>query len=155
MKILEIFEENRLEFIETSKITEIWWMISIGHLNVSNLHAKPCAFGPKMKRNLKNFKKILRFFDQNLYGKLTFFTIFYWIFLGFLTPLRKYRPLEDSTRFLQQFFRFRGGGDVPAFPPPDATEKALVMFNVFCLFSSYTGFRGWGVPKAFLHRRNQ
>ena len=31
----------------------------------------------KMKRILIIFKKILRFFDQNLYGKLTFFTIFY------------------------------------------------------------------------------
>ena len=35
------------------------------------------AFGPKMKRILKIFKKILRFFDQNLNGKFTFFTIFY------------------------------------------------------------------------------
>ena len=38
---------------------------------------KHCAFGPKMKRILKIFKKILRFFDQNLYGELTFLTIFY------------------------------------------------------------------------------
>ena len=38
--------------------------------------AKPSAFGPKMKRILKNFKKILRFFDQNLYGKLTFSQFF-------------------------------------------------------------------------------
>ena len=52
-------------------------MISIAPVKLSNMPAKPCAFGPKMKRILKIFKKILRFFDQNLYGKLTFFTIFY------------------------------------------------------------------------------
>ena len=46
-------------------------------LKLSNLPAKRCGFGPKMKRILKIFKKILRFFDQNLYGKLTFFTSFY------------------------------------------------------------------------------
>ena len=44
---------------------------------------KTWRVGPKMKRSLKNFKKILRFFDQNLYGKLTFFTIFPTYFLDF------------------------------------------------------------------------
>ena len=48
-------------------------MISIAQVKLSNLPAKPCAFGPTMKRILKIFKKIVRFFDQNLYGKLTFF----------------------------------------------------------------------------------
>ena len=101
-------------------------MISIAQVKLSNLPAKLCAFGPKMKSFLKIFKIILSFFDQNLYGKLTFFTIFYLISLGFLAPLRKYRPLDDNTRFLQQFFRFRGGGErsgVP--PPPDATAIVL------------------------------
>ena len=52
-------------------------MVSIGQVKLSKVPAKLGAFGPKMKRILKIFKKILRFFDQNLYGKLTFFTIFY------------------------------------------------------------------------------
>ena len=52
-------------------------MISIAQVKLSKVPAKPCAFGPKMKRALKIFEKILKFFDQNLYGKLTFFTIFY------------------------------------------------------------------------------
>ena len=52
-------------------------MFSIGQVKLSKMPAKPCAFGPKMKRILKIFKKILRFFDRNLYGKLTIFTIFY------------------------------------------------------------------------------
>ena len=92
-------------------------MISIEQAKLSNLPAKLCVFGPKMKIFLKIFMKILRFFDQNLYGKFTFFTIFYLIFLGFLTPLRKYIPLEDTTRFLQQFFLFLGGGTFRRSPP--------------------------------------
>ena len=47
-------------------------MISIEQVKLSKVPAKLGAFGPKMKRILKIFKKILRFFDQNLYGKLTF-----------------------------------------------------------------------------------
>ena len=122
MKTLEIFGENLLKFIEKSKLIEIWWMISIGQVKLSNLPAKPCAFGQKMQIILKIFKKSLRFFWSVALSKIAFFTIFSFIFLAFLTSLRKYRPLEDNTRFLQQFFRFRGEGNVPAFPPPpDAT----------------------------------
>ena len=47
-------------------------MISIAQVKLSNMPAKLCAFGPKMKRVLKIFKKILRFFDQNLW-KIDFF----------------------------------------------------------------------------------
>ena len=41
-------------------------------IKLSNPPAKLCTFEPKMKSILNIFKKILRFFDQNLYGKLTF-----------------------------------------------------------------------------------
>ena len=37
----------------------------------------------KNEEILKIFKKILRFFDQNFYGKLTFFTFFTKYFLDF------------------------------------------------------------------------
>ena len=47
-------------------------MISIGQVKLSKVPAKLDGFGPKMKIILKIFKKSLRFFDQNLYGKLTF-----------------------------------------------------------------------------------
>ena len=36
---------------------------------ISNLPPKPWSFAPKAKRFLKNFKKNLKFFDQNLHGK--------------------------------------------------------------------------------------
>ena len=52
-------------------------------VKLNNLPAKPRAFGQKMKMILKYFKKILRFFDENLYGKWTFFTIFTKYFLDF------------------------------------------------------------------------
>ena len=77
MKIHEIFGENRLKFVEKCKIIKNSGMSSIGQVKLSKLPAKICAFGPQMKEVLKKFKKILRFFDQNLYGKLTFCTIFY------------------------------------------------------------------------------
>ena len=48
-------------------------MISIGQAKLRKLRAKLCVVGPNPKKVLKKVKKILRFFHQNLYGKLTFF----------------------------------------------------------------------------------
>ena len=97
-----------------------------GASKISYLCAKFCAIEPKMKKILK---KILRFFDQNLYGKLTFFTFFTKYFLDFDSSPKVYTPLKDNIRFLQQFFRFRGGGDVPAFPLP-----TLLKYHQFLFF---------------------
>ena len=76
MKILEFCGENRLEFVEKRKTIKIWGMISIEQVKVSNRPAKHCVFGLKEKKILKNFKKILRFSDQNHYGN--------WLFSHFL-----------------------------------------------------------------------
>ena len=88
-------------------------MIAIRQGNLRKMRGKLCALPPKSK-------KILKFFDQNLTGNLTFFTISFLNIVGVLPPLRQYILLEDNTRLLQQFFRLGGGGrsDVP---PPDAT----------------------------------
>ena len=75
---------------------------------------------------MKKFKKILRFFDHNLYGKLTFFSNFHEIFLLFLPLLRKDRPLEGNTIFLRFFSVSAGGGRSPV-PPPYATGYGIVM----------------------------
>ena len=48
-------------------------MISIAQEKPSNLPAKLCAFGPKMKRILNNLKKILRFFDKKALWKIDYF----------------------------------------------------------------------------------
>ena len=77
MQILENFRENRLKFVEKFKIIKSWRINSIEHGELRFLGANICAFDPKVKKTLKFFKKILRFFNQNLYGKLTFFTNFY------------------------------------------------------------------------------
>ena len=92
-------------------------MISIGQIEVSNLPAKPCGFGPKMKRNLKTFKKILRFFDQNLYGKLTFSQFYTKYLLDFWLLSESIDLWKITPDFYNNFSDF-GGGDVPAFPPP-------------------------------------
>ena len=45
-----------------------------------------------------------------------------WLFIYFLShllgPLSFYTALENNTIFLQQFFRFRGGGEASPLPPP-------------------------------------
>ena len=76
MKILEIFGENRLKFVEKWKIIKIWRKIFIVTAKLRNLLANPCTFATKSRKTLKNLKKILTLFDQNLYGKLTFSPFF-------------------------------------------------------------------------------
>ena len=57
---------------------------------------------------LGNFEKILKFFDENSLEKLNFLFLFF----------TKNRAFGNNTIFLQQFFRFRGGGgNFPPFPP--------------------------------------
>ena len=128
-KFLTFFGENRLQFREKCKIIEIWWMISIEQEKLSNLSAKHCAFGPKLKRILKNFKKILRFFDQNLYGKLTFLQFFTKYFLDFWLRSESINLWKIRPDFYNNFSDFGGGGNVPAFPhPPDATGREIAAF---------------------------
>ena len=69
-----------------------------------------CAFGPKMKNNLQFFKKILRFFDQNLYGKLTFFTFVTKYFLDFWFISESIYLLKIRSDFYNNFPISRGGG---------------------------------------------
>ena len=63
---------------------------------------------------LGNFEKILKFFDENSLEKLNFLFLFFIFFLKFVT---KNRTFGNNTIFLQQFFRFRGGGISPLSPP--------------------------------------
>ena len=97
-------------------------MISIGQVKLSYLPAKLCAFGPKMKRMLKILKKILRFFDQNLYGKLTFSQFFTKYFLDFWLRSESIDLWKITPDFYNNFSGFGGGerSGVPP-PPPDAT----------------------------------
>ena len=136
MKILEIFGENRQEFIEKCKIIEIWWMSSIGPVKLSNLPAKLCELGPKMKRILKNFKKILRFFDQNLYGKLTFSQILTKYFLDFWLRSESIDLWKITPDFYNNFSDFGRRGTFRRSPPPDATgfvdqDMSLKVFVFF------------------------
>ena len=72
MEILEIFRENRLEFIEKMEdhqdlMNDFDWAGKIKHPACKILRA-----WSKSEDNFENFQEILRYFDQNLYGKWTF-----------------------------------------------------------------------------------
>ena len=92
---------------------------------IKNLPAKFCAVGPKTKTILKMFKKILRFLIK--ISMENWHHNFYYIFLGFLTPLQYLWKI--TLDFNNNFSDFGGGGDIPAFPPPFQTlleaNKAL------------------------------
>ena len=67
---------------------------------------KPKLFG--------NYEKILKFFDENSIEKLNFLFLFFIFFLFFRKFVTKNRAFGNNTIFLQQFFRFRGGGIPPS-----------------------------------------
>ena len=64
---------------------------------------------------------------ENWLFSINFHEIFRW----FLPSAPKILPLEDNTRFYDNFFGFWWGGDVPPVPPPYAT----VFIN--CAYNNY------------------
>ena len=88
-------------------------------VKIKNAACKVLRFCTKMKKIVNIFKKILRFFDQHLYRKLTFSQFFTKYFLKFcLFSKSIHIPLEDKTSLLQQFFLFLGGGTFMGSPLP-------------------------------------
>ena len=109
---------------------------------------KVLRVGTRKDLFLKIFKKILRFFDQNLYGKLTFFVNFHEISQIISASAPKVLPLEDNTRHQISTTIFSvsgGGGNVPPVPPPYATgdfsqkykSKSKNRSNFYHLFVFY------------------
>ena len=86
-------------FVEKCKSIKIWGMISIGLGKVSNLPTKLCAFRPKVKKNFHFFL----FFDQNLYGKLTFPQFFTNYFLEFCLLSESIYPWKTRHDFYNNF----------------------------------------------------
>ena len=90
---------------------------------------KPCVnflrVWTKKPKLLGNFEKILKFFDENSIEKLNFF-IFYFYFIFFSKICYQKLNFRNNTIFLQQFFRFRGGG---GFPPPFLPPGYALDFN--------------------------
>ena len=82
---------------------------------------------------IKKLRKILKifliFFDQNLYGKLTFFTFFTKYFLDFWLLSENIYLLKITPDLYKKNFDF-GGGDIPAFPPPLPTLLAAAMNEI-------------------------
>ena len=68
-------------------------------------------------KNEDNFENCQETFEIFLSNSMEnwLFSHFYYILLRFLTPLRKNIPLEDNSRFLQQFSDFGGTGTFRSF----------------------------------------
>ena len=64
----------------------------------------------------------LRFFDQSLYGKLTFFTIFTKYFVDFCLLSESIYLWKITPDFYNNFSDFGGGGRSGVHPAPDATD---------------------------------
>ena len=133
MKILHNFGGNRPEFVERLKIINFSHIISTEHGKIRKGHPKICRFGPKLKKNLKIFKKILRFFDQPLW-KIDFLKQIFLNISGLSAFFSESIYLCKIIPFFYNiFFCFR----VPC-SPPYATALSIACINLF-------GFRGWGV----------
>ena len=88
---------------------------------------KTWAFGAKMKKILKNFNKNLRFFDQNLYGKLTFSQICNKFFFDFCLISESIHPWKITPVFYNNFSDFGGVWTFRRFPLPDPTVSPFVL----------------------------
>ena len=119
MKIIENFGENRLEFVEK-------WKKSFNNCFHPTCKSKkgPCKVllaWIKNEENFEIFKKILRFFDQNLYGNLTFLTIRF-----FTTYFLEFYILSESILHpwkITSVFYTSGTFRLPPSPRPDSTES--------------------------------
>ena len=76
----------------------------------------------KNEERFKIFKKFLSFFDQNLYGKLTFFTFVTKYFLDFLLISESIYLWKLRSDFCNNF-PIWGGGTFRRSAPPDATGR--------------------------------
>ena len=103
-----IFWRISTDICRKCQLVKSWWMISMEQIKLSYLRARFCAFGPKTK-------KVLRFFDQNLW-KFDFFTFLTKYFLDFWLLSKSIYLWKITPDFSNNFSDL--GGDVPAFPLP-------------------------------------
>ena len=96
---LEIFENFHKNMLKTH-----YFCIFFKKFN------KPCVNFSRVSTKNANCWEILKVFDENSIDKLNL----YFIFIFFRKFVTKNRAFENNTIFLQQFFRFGGGGC----PPP-------------------------------------
>ena len=126
MKILEIFGGNRLEFIGKSKIIEIWWMISIGQIKQSYSLQNLARLDQKWVEFWKISRKFWDFFDQNLYGKLTFSQFFTKYFSDFWLRSESIDLWKITPDFYNNLSYFEGGTFRRSPPPPDSSVNGLI-----------------------------
>ena len=92
-----------------------------------------------MKKILKIFKKRLRYFDQNLFGKLTFPQKFLLNISGISASSPKVYTLGRKHQFSTTIFPISLGGGRSGVPPSDATDYSPI-FLVFTYVVGYVHF---------------
>ena len=107
------------------KLTEICWKIQANQQLTNNFHqagktrkhaCKVLRVWSRKDRYFEDFKENFEIFWSKSLWKIDFFVNFHEISSTISASAPKVLPLEDNTRFLQQFFRFRGG-TFPLCPP--------------------------------------
>ena len=123
MKIIDIFGENRVKFVEKWKIINIWRMLSVWQGKLRKLRAKFFAFWQKW-RNFENVKEKYEIFWSKYLWKSDFFTFLLnisWI-SDFSERIYLWKIRQD---LYSNFFRFRGG---PPPPPPGCYWSSWIKF---------------------------
>ena len=114
--------------------------------NLTNHSLIFCAFGRKTQIVGKFWKFLMKILLKIEF--LFYFILFYFYFLFYFFIFRKFvtknRVFGNNTSFLQQFFRFRGGG----FPPPLPQATPLTATNV--RVSSFSSKRRWKIERHIL-----
>ena len=110
MKILEIFEENRLKFVEKMKDhrhlkKDFHWAGK-----VKKAAGKILRVWTKNEENFEKVQANFENFDQNLYGELTFSTFFTKYFLDFWLLSQSLYLSKITPDFYNNFSDFGGGG---------------------------------------------
>ena len=105
----------------------------------------------KNEENFENFQGNFEIFWSKSLWKIDFFSHFLLNISLISDSSPKYIPLEDNTRFLQQFFRFRAGGErskcsyILATPMVFVNQASTSRLHFFRAKSSFPGFNNFSV----------
>ena len=93
-----------------------------------------------MKKIVKGFKKILKFFKSKSLWKIEFshFTNIFWS----SPSSSKYIPLKDNPQFPTTIFLIRWWGK---FPRPPSRRFSTIFVNILKMFNSEKGFSHWSM----------
>ena len=119
VKILEIFGEHWLKFVEKYKLINNWRIISIRQGKQRNMHARHFAVGPEKIDFLKVFTKILIFLikismENGLFRKVARNFLDYFCLCSESITFGREHQISTTNPF--GFFFWWGEGTFPCFP---------------------------------------